>query len=135
MNLQLTLLIVYSIGVVGFGLWTARLVRNSGDFFVAGRRLGPGLIFTTMIAANIGAGSTVGAASLAYRDGISAWWWVGSAGLGSMVFAVWVAPQLWRIATAHNFYTTGDYLEFRYGPTVRVAATVLVGLEIGRAHV
>lgn len=128
MNLHLTLLIVYSVGVVALGLWTARLVRNSGDFFVAGRRLGPGLVFTTMIAANIGAGSTVGAAGLAYRDGISAWWLVGSAGLGSLVFAFWVAPRLWRLASTHNFYTTGDYLEFRYGPATRCVAAALVGL-------
>ncbi|MBI2188038.1 MAG: sodium:solute symporter family protein [Acidobacteria bacterium] len=95
---------------------------------MAGRRLGPGLIFTTMIAANIGAGSTVGAAGLAYRDGLSAWWWVGSAGLGSLVFAFWVAPRLWQLAAERNFYTTGDYLEFRYGAAVRSAAALLVGL-------
>jgi solute:Na+ symporter, SSS family len=128
LNIHLAILIVYSVGIVGLGLWTARFVRNSGDFFVAGRRLGPGLVFTTMIAANIGAGSTVGAASLGFRDGISAWWWVGSAGLGSIVFATWVAPRLWRLASTHNFYTTGDYLEFRYGASVRGIATVLVGL-------
>jgi SSS family solute:Na+ symporter len=81
-----------------------------------------------MIAANIGAGSTVGAASLAYRDGLSAWWWVGSTGIGSLVFAFWVAPRLWRLSVAHNFYTTGDYLEFRYGASVRSVATLLVGL-------
>lgn len=128
MSLHLTLLIVYTIVIVGLGLWTARLVRGSGDFFVAGRRFGPGLIFVTMIAANIGAGATVGTAGLAYRDGLSAWWWVGSAGLGSFAFALWVAPRLWRLATEHGFYTTGDYLEFRYGPSVRVVAAVLVGL-------
>jgi len=81
-----------------------------------------------MIAANIGAGSTVGSAGLAYRDGLSAWWWVGSAGLGSLVFAFWIAPRLWRIAAEHNFYTTGDYLEFRFGPAVRSVAALLVGL-------
>jgi SSS family solute:Na+ symporter len=128
LSLQLTLLIVYSMGVIALGLWTSRLIRGSGDFFVAGRRLGPGLIFATMIAANIGAGSTVGAAGLAYRDGISAWWWVGSAGIGSIVFAQWVAPRLWRVAKQHNFYTTGDYLEFRYGVSVRAIAVSLVGL-------
>jgi SSS family solute:Na+ symporter len=128
LTIHLALLIVYSVAIVGLGIWTARLVRGSGDFFVAGRRLGPGLIFTTMIAANIGAGSTVGAASLAYRDGISAWWWVGSAGVGSLIFAWWVAPRLWRLSIAHNFYTTGDYLEYRYGPAVRSVAALLVGL-------
>ena len=128
MTIHLALLIAYSAAIVGLGLWTARLVRGSGDFFVAGRRLGPGLIFTSMIAANIGAGSTVGAAGLAYRDGLSAWWWVGSAGLGSLVFAFSIAPRLWRLAAEHNFYTTGDYLEFRYGASVRCVAGLLVGL-------
>src|SRR5688500_12080081 len=128
LSLHLALLIAYSAAIVLLGLWSARLVRGSGDFFVAGRKLGSGLIFTTMIAANIGAGSTVGAAGLAYRDGLSAWWWVGSAGLGSLVFAFWVAPRLWRIATDQQFYTTGDYLEHRYNTSVRSVAAVLVGI-------
>jgi SSS family solute:Na+ symporter len=125
---HLLLLVVYSLAIVGFGVWTSRLVRTSSDFFVAGRRMGPGLILASMLAANIGAGSTVGAAALAYRDGLSAWWWVGSAGLGSIVFAFVVAPRLWQLAKEHDFYTTGDYLEFRYGATVRGVATALVGI-------
>jgi SSS family solute:Na+ symporter len=124
--LHLALIVIYSIVVVGLGIWTARLIRGSSDFFVAGRSLGPGLIFASMLAANIGAGSTVGAAGLAYRDGISAWWWVGSAGLGSLVFAFAVAPRLWALAREHDFYTTGDYLEFRYGARVRTLAVVLI---------
>src|SRR5947208_1744887 len=42
------------------GLYIGRRVRGSSDFFVARRQLGPGLIFSTMLAANIGAGSTLG---------------------------------------------------------------------------
>jgi SSS family solute:Na+ symporter len=124
-NLHLVLLVAYSIGIVAFGLWTARFVRQSSDFFVAGRSLGPGFILASMLAANIGAGSTVGVAGRAYRDGIATWWWVGAAGLASFVLAFWVGPRLWRLAKAHDFYTTGDYLEFRYGPTVRTAAAVV----------
>ena len=126
MNLHLVLLVAYPLGIVAFGLWTARFIRHSSDFFVAGRSLGPGLIFASMLAANIGAGSTVGVAGLAYRDGISAWWWVGSAGLASIVFGLWVAPALWRLAKARDFLTTGDYLEFRYGPTVRAVAAAII---------
>lgn len=128
LHLHLLLVIVYSAVVVGLGLWTARYVRSSSAFFVAGRSLGPGLVLATMLAANIGAGSTVGTAGLAYTDGVSAWWWVGSAGLGSLVFAFFVAPRLWQLAKTHDFYTTGDYLEFRYGPLVRGVATLLVAL-------
>lgn len=128
MNIHLSLLIVYSVGIVAFGLWTARFVRHSSDFFVAGRSLGPGLILASMLAANIGAGSTVGVAGLAYRDGISAWWWSGAAGLASLALAFWVGPRLWRLAKQHDFYTTGDFLEFRYGPAVRSVAAVITCL-------
>ena len=82
-----------------------------------------------MLAANIGAGATVGAAGLAYRDGLSAWWWSGSAGLGSLVFAFWVGAA--AVAAGEGARLLHD----RRLPRVplrpvraRVAATLLVGL-------
>jgi solute:Na+ symporter, SSS family len=126
MSLHLTLLVIYSIVVVGLGVWSARYVRTSSAFFVAGRSLGPGLVFASMLAANIGAGATVNVAGIAYREGLSAWWWSGSAGLASFMLAYWVGPRLWTLANEHNFYTTGDFLEYRYGPLVRGIVTSLV---------
>jgi len=114
-NLHLALLLAYSAGLVALGLWIGRSVTGAKDFFVAGRGLGPGLIFSTMLAANIGAGSTVGATGLGYRDGLSAWWWVGSAGVGSLILAFWVGPAMRRLAAAHDLRTVGDYLELRCG--------------------
>ena len=54
------------------GWWdsrSGRRVSGTRDFFVAGRALGPGLLFATLLAANIGAGSTVNAAGLGYQHG------------------------------------------------------------------
>jgi SSS family solute:Na+ symporter len=125
-NSHLTLLLVYAAGRVGAGLWYARRVHGTRDFFVAGRRLGPGLLFSTMLAANIGAGSTVGAAGLGYTAGLSAWWWVGSAGLGSIALAFWIGPRIRAIAAREDLRTVGDYLELRYSPEVRVLITMLL---------
>ena len=129
MSLHLGVLVGYSLGLMALGLWIGRRVHGVSDFFVAGRRLGPGLIFSTMLAANIGAGSTVGAASTAYRTGLSAWWWVGSAALGCFVLAMWVGPAMRRVAAAQNLKTVGDYLEFRYDARVRgvVAGLLWIG--------
>src|SRR6476660_6224426 len=107
----LALLVVYSAAQIALGLWIGRRVRSAGDFFVAGRRLGPGLIFSTMLAANIGAGSTVGATALGYTYGVSAWWWVGSAAIGSVVLAIWIGPAMRRVSERHQLRTVGDYLE------------------------
>ncbi|MGH9349025.1 MAG: sodium:solute symporter family protein [Vicinamibacterales bacterium] len=126
MNLALVLLIAYSTLLVAVGLWIGRRVRGSGDFFVAGRRLSAPLLLSTVLASNIGAGSTVGAAGLAYRDGLSAWWWNGSAAIASLALAFWIGPRIWTIAARHNLYTAGDYLELRYGASVRGIIAVLI---------
>ena len=83
-------------------------------------------MFATFLAANIGAGSTVGAASLGYSLGLSAWWWNASAGLGSLVLAAWAGPRLWALAREHGFLTLGDFLDWRFGRSVRgIASAVL----------
>ena len=123
MNLHLVVLLSYALALMALGLWIGRRVRGAGDFFVAGRRLGPGLLFSTMLAANIGAGSTVGAAGLGYSSGIAAWWWVGSAAIGSVVLALWIGPAMRREAAANGLHTVGDYLEHRYSSAVRALAS------------
>ncbi|MEN9507973.1 MAG: hypothetical protein RLZZ621_536 [Gemmatimonadota bacterium] len=129
MTSHLVWLIGYSLAQLALGAWISRRVRTSSDFFVAGRALGPGLLFSTMLAANVGAGSTVGATGLGYRDGLAAMWWVLSAGIGSFALAFWIGPAIRRAAAAHDLRTVGDYLEFRYGVGVRslIAALLLIG--------
>jgi len=125
----LIIIIVYSVAQIALGVWVARRVTKANDFFVAGRALGPGLLFATFLAANIGAGSTIGATGLGYRDGLSALWWVTSAGIGSIVLALWVGPRIRRIAAEHDLKTVGDFLEWRYDRRVR--ATVAGLLWVG----
>ena len=126
MNLQLLVLIGYSTGMIVLGLVIARRVKGTSDFFVARRQLGPGLLFSTLLAANIGAGSTVGATSVGYSGGIAAWWWVGAAALGSVGLAFWIGPAMRREAAAHDLRTVGDYLEYRYSPAIRGIVSLLL---------
>ncbi len=126
MNLYFLTLCLYSASLLVLAGFFLKRVGGSSDFFVASRELGTGLLFSTLLAANIGAGSTVGAAGLGYRFGLSAWWWVGSAGLGSLLLAFTVGPRLWKIASELEFLTVGDYLEHRYDARVRATISVLI---------
>ena len=128
MSLQFALVIGYALALIALGMWIGRRVASVGQFFVAGRDLGPLLLGGTLLAANIGAGSTVGAAALGYEYGVSAWWWVGSAGIGTLLLAWWVGPRIWVVARDHDLLTVGDYLEWRYSARVRVAATAMLWL-------
>ncbi len=122
----LTILILYALVMIALSIIVSRRSKNSSDFFVAGRGLGAGLIATTLLAANIGAGSTIGATGLGYRIGLQAWWWVGAAGIGSLILAGTIAPKIWWVARDNNLYTVGDYLEFRYSKSVRGLAAALL---------
>jgi solute:Na+ symporter, SSS family len=122
----LIVILVYSLAQIALGLWISRRVKGSSDFFVAGRQLGPGLLFATFLAANIGGGSTIGATGLGYRDGLAAWWWVGSAGIGSIALALWIGPRIRRIAATHDLRTVGDFLEWRYDQRVRAVIAMLL---------
>jgi SSS family solute:Na+ symporter len=114
---------------VAAGAYVSRRVRRAGDFFVAGRALPGGLVFVTLLAANIGAGSTVGATGLAYQHGLSAWWWSGSAAIGCLFLGLFVAPRMHRLASERGFLTVGDFLEARFDRSVRglIAAVLWLG--------
>ena len=126
MNTLLVALALYAVGLMLFGLWLGRRFAGAGSFFVGDRALGPGLLFGTLLAANIGAGSTVGAAGRGYANGISAWWWVGSAGIGTLLLAFWIGPRIWRLAKDHEFLTVGDYIDWRFPTQGRISLRLLL---------
>jgi SSS family solute:Na+ symporter len=125
-NIYVALLIGYSAALTVLGLWIARKVRGPAEFFVAGRKLTWPYIAATMLAANIGAGATVAATGLAYQQGVSAWFWNGSAALGSLILALFVAPKIWTLAADRGYLTIGDFLEDRYSQNVRVIIAALI---------
>jgi len=128
MTVYTALLSIFVVLQIAVGLWIGRRMRGANDFFVAGRSLPAPLIFATFLAANIGAGSTIGAASLGYSVGLGGCWWNASAGIGSLIFAFWAGPRLWTLARANHFLTLGDFLEWRYGRSVRALTSVLIWL-------
>ncbi len=127
-NGYVLVIVAYAVFLLIIGMWAGRKVNSAEGFFVAGRKLGTGLLFTTLIAANLGAGSTVGVTALAYQHGISAWWWIGSAGIGSIILAFWVGPAIWRIARERNFLTLSDYLDWRYSAAFRGFLSLMMSI-------
>jgi SSS family solute:Na+ symporter len=125
MTLQLALLLGYSALLVGIGLWIGRRVSGTKDFFVAGRQLGPGLIFSTMLAANIRRDRrSAPPASGMRRPGRVV---VGRLG-GNRIARARVLDRAadQGIAARHELKTVGDFLELRYGRSVRAITSLLL---------
>jgi len=112
----------YLVTIVVIGVWTARRIKDTADFFMGGRGFGK----VSMIFYSFGAGTSgndaVGVAAKTYTNGLSgiwyAWLWL------------FATPFYWLIAPAFRrmrAITTGDYFEYRYGP-LTAALYTLVGV-------
>lgn len=119
MNWYLVVIALYAVLLIGVGLFISRRVKGADDFFVGGRKMTPFLLFITLVAPNIGAGSTVGVAGMGFVSGLSAAWWIIASAVGTFILAFIVGPAIWEKAKAHGFYTLGDYLEYRYNRWLR----------------
>ncbi|SHI93668.1 sodium:solute symporter family protein [Propionispora hippei] len=128
MNGYVWIIFGYALFLIAIGFLLKNRVKNTNDFFVGNRKFGAGLLFATLIAPNIGAGSTVGIAGLGYTTGISAAWWIIASAVGTMILAFWVGPAIWRKAVKHNLYTLGDYLDYRYSPGFRALISLLMAI-------
>ncbi len=128
MNGYVWAILLYALILIGIGFIITRRVQGSADFFIAGRKFGPALLFITLVAPNIGAGSTVGVAGLGYKVGVSAAWWIIASAVGTFVLAFLVGPAIWRLAKKHNFYTLGDYLDYRYNRNFRGLISLMMAI-------
>lgn len=114
MNIYIVAIVLYIAVLIFVSYIASKKVKGGEDFMVGGRKLSTGLIFSTLIGGNIGAGSTIGITGLAYTSGISAAWWMIASGIGSVILAFFVGPKIWELSKKYNLMTCGDFLDKRY---------------------
>ncbi len=112
-TLDIAVLAVYLFGILFIGLWASRKVKDTGDFFLAGRKLGK--FMTAML--NFGTGThsdqAVGVMSKVYSVGLAGIWyqWLW---LLKTPFD-WVMAAIWRRL---RVVTTADYFRNRFDLSV-----------------
>ena len=111
--LDFVVLIGYLLIIFGIGVWTTKKVKNTGDYFVAGRGLGK--FMTAML--NFGTGThsdqAVGVISKTYQVGLAGIWyqWLW---LIKTPFD-WIMAPIWRRL---RVVTCADYFRSRYSESV-----------------
>src|SRR6185295_8260144 len=108
--------------MLAFGFWGKTRTKDSADFLVAGRRLGPALYAGTMAAVVLGGASTVGGVGLGYIYGISGMWLVFFIGSGIVFLSLTFAARINRL----EVYTVSQMLELRYGQGASLLAGIVM---------
>lgn len=108
---------------LGIGLLVSRRVSTESDYLIAGRRLGPVLVTSSMFATWFGAESCIGAAGAVYAFGLEGATAdpFGYAGCLFLLGAVFAVP-LWR----RGLTTLGDLFAMRFGRGIERLAVLLM---------
>ena len=109
--IDIAIIVVYLVAMLAFGFWGKSRTKDSADFLVAGRRLGPALYTGTMAAVVLGGASTVGGVGLGYKYGISGMWLVVAIAIGLLALSLFFAGRIQRL----RVYTVAQMLKLRYG--------------------
>jgi len=102
------------------GVYAGRRVASAADFTVGGRKAGAILIIGTITGTLVGGASTVGTAELAFKYGLSAWWFTLGAGAGCFLLALLLARPLRESALE----TVPQFLAKSYGPAAGPIASI-----------
>ena len=119
---DVAIVVVYLVAMLAFGFWGKTRTKDSADFLVAGRRLGPTLYTGTMAAVVLGGASTVGGVGLGYKFGISGMWLVVAIAVGLLLLSLVFAGRIQRL----KVYTVAQMLRLRYGIDATSASGVVM---------
>ena len=116
---ELTALIAYLAVLLWIGVGSARRIRTSTDYTLAGRNVPWTVLLATTAATLIGGGASVGSVSRVYEIGVAAALVTCAWHLQLIFTGLWAAPRL----RALNLVTVADFFELKFGRAARAMAT------------
>ena len=106
----LVVLISYKLLLLGIGFWAQRRVKNTEDFFLGGRGLGPFVSAISYSASSSSAWKLLGFSGLAMVIGVSAIWLMLGSILGMFLSWYWLAPRFFASTRENMDLTLIDFL-------------------------
>ena len=113
-------LVVYFVVVTGLGVWAARTIKGTKDFFMAGNRFGKAMMIMHAFGSGTHTDQAVSVASKTYSSGMSGIWY--------QWLYLPVTPFYWLVAPIFRrlrALTTGDYFHLRFNSGVALLFAVI----------
>ena len=121
---DICVLAFYLLGMIAIGVWSARKIRSSADFFMP-RRFGKAMMIMFSFGTGTHSDQAVSVASKSFTNGLSGIWYQW----------LWlpVTPFYWLIAPVFRRFraiTTSDVFEARFNPSVAILFAVVGVLNL-----
>src|SRR3546814_831201 len=123
-QIDIIVIVIYAIGIFGLAQWVSREkaghTKDSSDYFLASKSLPWWAIGASLIAANISAEQIVGMSGSGYAIGLAIASYEWMAALTLLIVGKFFLP----IFLKNEIYTMPQFLEQRFGPTIRTVMAV-----------
>ena len=119
---DLAIIIAYIVGIIGYGIWKSRKVRDSEGFLVAGRSLGLFILVATVVMTEFNTATMVGYSSFGYSAGIYSQLILLAMFIGFVGYTFIVAKR-WKRIIATSII---ELFEIRYNKSFRLLTTFMI---------
>ena len=120
---------VYLIVMVLAGVYSVKRIKNTGDYYVAGRSFGPLVLMATVCATIIGGSGLMGRAGVAYSDGFKAILTALPYLLGMFIFSGF-AGKISDLGMKYNLTSIPDLFDRRFGKAAKLILSVLIAFAM-----
>jgi sodium/proline symporter len=124
-----TVFFLYVLLMLGIGYVTSRKAHSPADFFLADRSLKAWVTAISSTASSESAWAVLGTVGLAYKDGLSALWFLPGCLLGYAINWFFIAERLRKHSQEEHALTLPDYLESHFKDTsniLRIISVVII---------
>ena len=126
---DLVIIGAYLILMVLVGVYSVKRIKNTGDYYGAGRSFGPLVLMATVCATIIGGSGLMGRAGVAYSDGFKAILTALPYLLGMFIFSG-LAGKISDIGMAYDLTSIPELFEMRFGKHAKLILSVLVAFAM-----
>jgi sodium/proline symporter len=123
-------LIVYNLVMIAVGVIANRLAKDESDYFLGGRRLGPGVAALSASASSSSVWTLLGVSGFAYASGLAALWLLPACVGGFALNWYVLAPALRRVAHETRAITVTELLAGPPGSERRRAVVTVASLIV-----
>ncbi|MDO4314315.1 MAG: sodium:solute symporter family protein [Oscillospiraceae bacterium] len=126
---DLAIVAIYLLAMVLVGVYAARRIKSSGDYYVAGRSFGPLVLMATVCATIIGGSGLMGRAGVAYSSGFKAVMTALPYLLGMFIFSG-IAGKISDIGMKYNISSIPELFEMRFGKTAKLILSAMIAFTM-----
>jgi SSS family solute:Na+ symporter len=124
-KIDLFIIFIYMVIMLAIGLSYSGKVRNTEDFFLAGRSLGLFTMIATVCATIIGGGALIGRGGEIFSRGLTAIWLPLPYFIGMLGFSL-IAHRINKIGRKHGISSIPDLMNRRFDSATRIIFSVLI---------